>query len=297
MTDVYEQESTPVLYESGWGSDRSATDRAAKGGTFLSHLGDAMRENPASAALISMGVVWLFMGGSRVSLLGERERNRAYRDRRGSAYPLQHGPYAAGGMGSAWPAGSSGGPSTRRAASTISNAASAAGEQASEALPAMYDGLEEAAHRTSDVLSRAGSSAYEASQSMSQAASRATGALQESLSDLFERQPLAMGAVGLAIGAGLAAALPRTEVESRVMGETSDSVKEQAQGLISDQLQDAGKLADWALRAITQEAKAQGLSSSAIADVIRGFAEKVTSAASGGGEGENSSAMPGSRRS
>ncbi len=119
-----------------------------------------------------------------------------------------------------------------------------------------------------------------ASRAMSQATSRATGALQESLSELFERQPLAMGAVGLAIGAALAAALPQTEVESRVVGEASDAAKEQAQSLMSSQLHDAGKLADWALEAITQGARAQGLSRQAMADVIRGFAEKVASAAS-----------------
>ena len=39
-------------------------------------------------------------------------------------------------------------------------------------------------------------------------------------------------------GAGVAAVLPRTEVESQVMGEASDTVKEQAQSLISDQLQE-----------------------------------------------------------
>ena len=229
-----------------------------------------------------------------MSLFGDRERG----SRGIPAYPLPYGPYAGAGAGPAPRAGSYAGEGLHRAGAMAGHAASAAGEGASDALSATYDGLEEAGQRTSEALSRVGSSAYEASRAVSQAATRATGSLQESLSELFERQPLAMGAVGLAIGAGLAATLPRTEVESRVMGEASDAVKEQAQGLLSGQLHDASKLAEWALQAISQEAKAQGLAPGAITDLVRGFAEKVTSAASGGSHGgEHPAAGRGSGRS
>ena len=46
------------------------------------------------------------------------------------------------------------------------------------------------------------------------------GSVRSSLSDLFRAQPLALGALGLAIGAGIAAALPSTEVEAEYFGET-----------------------------------------------------------------------------
>ncbi len=290
MTQVHDQESTSAIHGSREGPHQTAKGHAPDDGDFLSHLGQAVRENPASAALISMGVVWLFMGGSRVSLFGDLERGRLDRDRRAPVYPVPYDPHTDEGVDSTLQAGSYAGDGIRRAGAMASRSASAVGERASEALSVTYDGLEEAGHRTSDALSRVGSSAYQASRTVSHATTRVTGALHESLSELFDRQPLAMGAVGLAIGAGLAAALPRTKVESRVMGEASDAVKEQAQDLISSQLHDASKLADWALRTITQEAKAQGLSSSAIADLVRGFAEKVTSAASAGGRGGEHSA-------
>jgi hypothetical protein len=44
----------------------------------------------------------------------------------------------------------------------------------------------------------------------------------------FKAQPLALGAIGLAIGARIAAALPRTEMEADYLGETSDTVKAKA---------------------------------------------------------------------
>ena len=39
------------------------TDMAEKGSDFIKDLGDAARRNPVSAALIGMGIVWLFAGG------------------------------------------------------------------------------------------------------------------------------------------------------------------------------------------------------------------------------------------
>ena len=39
------------------------TDVAERGSDFIKDLGDAARRNPISAALIGMGIVWLFAGG------------------------------------------------------------------------------------------------------------------------------------------------------------------------------------------------------------------------------------------
>jgi len=54
------------------------------------------------------------------------------------------------------------------------------------------------------------------------------GDLGRGLSDLFEEQPLVGGALAFGIGALLAAALPRTEQEDKLMGESSDALKAQA---------------------------------------------------------------------
>ena len=39
------------------------TDMTENGSDFIKDLGDAARRNPVSAALIGMGVIWLFAGG------------------------------------------------------------------------------------------------------------------------------------------------------------------------------------------------------------------------------------------
>ena len=48
---------------------------------------------------------------------------------------------------------------------------------------------------------------------------------QSSLSDLLERQPLVLGAVGIAIGATVAGALAKSSLEDEWVGGLSDSLK------------------------------------------------------------------------
>ena len=46
------------------------TDVTEKGSDFIKDLGDAARRNPISAALIGMGLVWLFAGGKSAARSG-----------------------------------------------------------------------------------------------------------------------------------------------------------------------------------------------------------------------------------
>jgi hypothetical protein len=50
--------------------------------------------------------------------------------------------------------------------------------------------------------------------------------VQSSFSDLLERQPLLLGAIGVAIGAAVAGAFRTSDFESELMGDLSDSVKD-----------------------------------------------------------------------
>jgi hypothetical protein len=48
---------------------------------------------------------------------------------------------------------------------------------------------------------------------------------QSSLADLLERQPLVLGAIGLAVGVAVAGAFQSSDLENEWVGEYSDSVK------------------------------------------------------------------------
>ena len=74
-------------------------------------------------------------------------------------------------------------------------------------------------------------------------------AARENLTELFRAQPLALGAIGLAIGAGIAAALPGTDVENSYLGEVSETVKSKTAEIAGQQVDKAAALANDAMDA------------------------------------------------
>ena len=64
---------------------------------------------------------------------------------------------------------------------------------------------------------------------------------QSSLADLLERQPLVLGAIGLAVGAAVAGAFRASDLENEWVGEYSDSVKDDVNeraGAVSQSVRD-----------------------------------------------------------
>jgi hypothetical protein len=200
-------------------------DRAGRRDFFQS-LGDAASRNPVAAGLIGVGALWLFMGGSRTSLFGaisgSEQSTRTSGAPGGSAYAAQ----TAGDVGR-----------------KVGEGVSAAVSRVSDAISSTYEGVGAATSQTAEMVSRAGSSVHEASQR----ASSGLGRAQQDLAALYERQPLLLGAVGAAIGAGIAAAFPVTEIESRVAGEVSEQVKAKASSFASDGLEKAETVAKKAI--------------------------------------------------
>jgi hypothetical protein len=108
---------------------------------------------------------------------------------------------------------------------------------------------------------------------------------RDGLSELFRAQPLALGAIGLAIGAGIAAALPKTDVEDAYLGEVSQTVKTQAMEIAGQQVGEATALASDVVNAASAEARKQGLTSEgakAAVDDITGRVGRVVDAAKSG---------------
>jgi hypothetical protein len=83
--------------------------------------------------------------------------------------------------------------------------------------------------------------------------------VRSNLTDLFRAQPLALGAIGIAIGAGIAAALPRTDIEADYFGETSGTLKAQAAQFAAEQTDRVTSVAANVVDAVKQEAATQGL--------------------------------------
>jgi hypothetical protein len=90
---------------------------------------------------------------------------------------------------------------------------------------------------------------------------------------MFERQPLLVGAVGLAIGAGIAASIRTTEAEKRTFGNASDFVRD----TMTQKVAEAKEMADAALK----EANAQGLTPEAGGEALRIVGDTVAQVVGG----------------
>lgn len=155
---------------------------------WIGGLNSAIRQNPLPAALIGMGVVWLFSGGASSAAGGVQ-----------------------GAIGAASKIGAQVGASAGTLVRPVTNALT-----------------------TSNAVAR--------------------------ISDLFERQPLLLGAVGIAIGAGVAATLRTTDAESGLFGAASAKLQRETMELAREQVRGASDLVDSVATVVADEARARGLS-------------------------------------
>jgi hypothetical protein len=246
-----------------------ATPNGRVSGDFFNSLQDAVRENPISAALIGMGMLWMFMGGSNTSLFGGGGRKSIFRG-------VGQGAEEVGSVGrdTAARIGSSVGHAAetvshvaggvREASATVAEHGSRTAGQAADAVASAYDATTNAASRAADTLSNTATSAARA---MQETGTKWGSTVQQSIGELFERQPLLLGAVGIAIGAGIAASIPTTEAENKVMGGASDFVSE----AVSEKAAQLKEMAD----AAVHEAKAQGITPEAAGEALRAIGDKV----------------------
>jgi hypothetical protein len=243
-----------------------------KGSDFIQDLGDAVRKNPLSAALIGMGVLWLFSGSRPVGRAGDFVRNTGLDripDAEGTAYEA--------------------------ARSAVRSGTDAIGEHVASAKDAVRDGAAGAFDNAARYGRDYADTASEYVTSMPGTGTEIFNTVRSNLSDVFKAQPLALGAIGIAIGAGIAAALPATELETDYLGETSDTVKAKAAEFAAEQTDRVTTVAENVVEAVTEEARKQGLTlegaKSAAGDVSakvgrvvdaagKGISERVTSSKS-----------------
>ena len=105
--------------------------------------------------------------------------------------------------------------------------------------------------------------------------SRVFAAAQSNFADLMDRQPLVLGAIGLGVGAAMAAALPSTAVEADLLGQASADLQARARVVAGDVTERAADLADGVTAAITNEAQAQGLTADSLKQSASDASRKV----------------------
>lgn len=237
------------------------TDISERGTDFLRDLGDAARKNPLSAALIGMGILWLFTGNRPVERAGDIVRSGFDRipDSAGSVFEAARS-------------------TVKSSADSVAGGLTSASEKLREGRPAVFDSAARFGRDQADTASEYARSIPESGPAM-------FDTVRSNLTELFKAQPLALGAIGLAIGAGIAAALPPTEVEAAYLGETSDSTKEKAVEFVTEQATRAATVAENVVGAVTEEARKQGLTVEAAKSAVGDISAKVGRVVDAAGKG------------
>ena len=191
--------------------DKAMTYAKGNGGEFINNLGSTIKANPVPTLLTSVGLMWMMMGQNRSQ------------------------PYTNAGMFS------TGTPSTgivdslRYKASGLSdtlhdkaNSMSGAVHDKTDSMRTQTQGFKDKAadmrSSTSDSMSSARQTVSEKAQTASETMRNQTAKAKSGFQYMLEEQPLALGAIGIAVGALLGATLPATERENRLMGKTSDRI-------------------------------------------------------------------------
>ena len=149
-----------------------------------------------------------------------------------------------------------------RAAAAISDTTESARAAASDtvtAATATYRSGIDAASRTGDQLS----------ESFKQS--------KENLFETMERHPFLVGGVGLLIGAVIASALPVSQTENRLFGDTSDDLKNRARGMASEGLEVAKTTVQDIYQESASRAQQEGLSPEVVRKTVKGVGDKVKS--------------------
>jgi hypothetical protein len=153
------------------------------------------------------------------------------------------------------------------AASTVTETVRSAANAASDRLSGAGDAVSRLAHSADGAVTEARQSISASGRSM---ASRAGG-----LGEFVADQPLLAAALGVAVGAIFAAALPSTEAEDQLMGRSSESLKEAAKEAAEEQVSHVKEAVQDVASKVRSEASAQGLNIDAARSSVDQLGEKL----------------------
>jgi hypothetical protein len=258
------------------------------GAATLANLRGQIRDNPLPLTLIGAGVAWLMLGSgtsSGGSSGSDRSSGNGLRDYAGSSFSSGRRTGASTGAGAGWDEDYSNG----------------RGETAAPDQPGMLESaLESATALVSDAADASRSAIDTAKGAVAGAGERIAGASEriagatsgagsmandlgrrarQSAQEVFQREPLVLAALGLAVGTAIGAMLPGTSFEDEQLGGYRDKLRDAAGNLIDKGVEGAKEVAAEAYETIKDEADQHGLGGSGDVSVVEQVGKIVRSAA------------------
>lgn len=231
---------------------------------------DTIRHNPIPAALVGIGLGWLFMNGRSASARGSQAYRTSYNaNYYSNQYPERYytgqSGYSSGSYANqprSYEQQSTLERGQQAVGNTVQNVQDKAGDVASKVQDTVGDlagrGQEAVGNIVDQAQSTAGDIAYQAQHQAQRVEDRFQRALGEN--------PLAVGAIALAVGAAVGLAVPQTRRENELMGEARDNLVERAQSVAQDTMEKvqevAGQAMEQAETTVKEQAREKGLTGS-----------------------------------
>jgi len=225
---------------------------------------ETIRQNPLPAAMVGIGLGWLFMN--------RRSPEPSYRQ---TPYTGRYGANGSGDYGRDWRRSEYRGDQRtygrdydhenvleqgqRAVGDTVSRVQDAAGHMASQA----QEKVEGIAERAQDSVEHVVNQAQETAGNLRHQTHYQAQRFEARFEQVLYETPLAVGAIALALGTAVGLAAPQTRQENEFMGEARDSLVEKAQEVAQDTVEKlqrvAGQVVDEAQSTAKEAAKEQGL--------------------------------------
>jgi hypothetical protein len=232
-------------------------------------MGDTVRANPLPVALIGLGLGWLIMS--------ERSKRNAYQMRGNystTGYRYYESNEDPGMMHEArhriGDAAEAVGDRAADIQGRVSNTAQRVGENISDTAQSAADSVRETASRLGESVGQRAEMVQERASDMSTQARHEAERLaaearwraqmgmertRQTFWETMEQNPLTLGAVVLVAGAAIGAAIPSTDYENRLMGETRDRLMGEAKLRAQDTVERVQTVLQEAQQAAVTEAK------------------------------------------
>lgn len=183
-----------------------------KGSEIGSSVGRCVKENPMPFFLTATGIGWMMFGPSQSSSARYDRRRRDLYDN------YNDGQFDANDRGISDRAGEA----MSKVADKIQSGASATRERFADSAENAKDAANRTAASVKETVGRASDSVRGGMNRTADIAQNQMRQARDTFNSLLDEQPLVLGAIGLAVGAIIGAALPSTEQEDRLVGELSD---------------------------------------------------------------------------
>ncbi len=162
---------------------------------------------------------------------------------------------------------------------TISSGASDLRDHAVQMASSAGDSVQDMASGASSAARNAASTAAEAgmdaARTVRDTASDLTERAGKTIFQTIEQNPLVVAGFGLLIGGLIASALPRSDIEDDLIGETSNAIKRRAQDAVSQGLDAAKTAAGQTYDEAARLAQAEGLTPEGISEAAQNIGQRV----------------------